>query len=42
MARVNQTLKAAPLLSAALSAVPAFAHAADDNGLLFHLTGDRG
>ncbi len=29
MARVNQTLKAALLLSAALSAVPAFAHAAD-------------
>lgn len=42
MARVNQTLKAALLLSAALSAVPAFAHAADDNGLLFHLTGDKG
>ncbi|WP_029912721.1 LamG-like jellyroll fold domain-containing protein [Caulobacter sp. UNC358MFTsu5.1] len=46
MARVNQTLRAALLLSAALTAVPAFAHAADaqqsDGGLLFHLTGDKG
>jgi len=46
VARVNQTLRAALLLSAALTAVPAFAHAADaqqsDGGLLFHLTGDKG
>jgi hypothetical protein len=42
MARANgHTLKTALLLSAALIAVPAMAHAADD-GLLFHLTGDKG
>jgi hypothetical protein len=43
MARAEkQTFKAALLLSAALAVAPAFAHAADDNGLLFHLTGDKG
>jgi hypothetical protein len=42
MARARQTLKAALLLSAALTAAPAPVHAADDSGLLFHLTGDKG
>ena len=46
MAQARQTLKAALLLSAALTATPAFAHAAPeqqgDGGLLFHLTGDKG
>lgn len=46
MARTRQTLKAALLLSAALTAGPAFARAAPaqpgDSGLLFHLTGDKG
>ncbi|WP_165186405.1 LamG-like jellyroll fold domain-containing protein [Caulobacter soli] len=43
MARVTkQTFKAALLVSAALIAAPALAHAADDSGLLFHLTGDKG
>ena len=43
MARVTrQTFKAALLLSAALIAAPALAHAADDSGLLFHMTGDHG
>ena len=46
MARVKQTLKAALLLSAALTVIPAFAHAAPDqqgdSGLLFRLTGDKG
>ncbi|MDI1364683.1 MAG: LamG domain-containing protein [bacterium] len=43
MARVNrQTFRAALLLSATLIIVPGLAQAADDSGLLFHLTGDRG
>jgi hypothetical protein len=43
MARVKkQTLKAALLVSAALIVAPGLAHAADDSGLLFHLTGDKG
>ncbi|MBW8892882.1 MAG: hypothetical protein JF617_12300 [Burkholderiales bacterium] len=42
MARARHTLRAALLLSAALTVVPALGHAADDGGLLFHLTGDKG
>lgn len=46
MARARYNLKAALLLSAALTATPALVHAAPDpqgdSGLLFHLTGDKG
>lgn len=46
MARARHTLKAALLLSAALTAAPALVHAAPaprgNDGLLFHLTGDKG
>jgi hypothetical protein len=42
VAHLRQTLKAALFLSAALAVVPALAHAADESGLLFRLTGDKG